>query len=240
MRHITYGGKNSLDDFGLRINSERSGTPGLAGQRTPTISIPRRDGDIMQTAGLESAPLDYCFIVRGSGRAECEAKMRAVTLWLSGRKGDLIDSDFPGTKFMNAVMGEAPEVEWVSRNFAAAYLTVHLKADPIMREISAVYDRVLKWAANGNSSLIVGTNSGYALTCNGTTIQGSFPVTVNAPYTYRLIAACENYPRMKLDNVTFWPDTIFTMPTELAQIEITATGYGYYELWHDTRQEVRL
>ena len=237
MRHITYGGKNSLDDFGLRINSERSGAPGLAGQRTPTMAIPHRNGDIVQTAGLESAPLDYCFIIRGSGRAACEEKMRAVMLWLSGRCGELIDSDFPGKKYMGAVMSGAPEVEWVSRNFMAAYYTVHMVAEPIMQELNAVNERVLKFPANGDCTLTITNNSAYTIVTGSTTKTGSF--TAAEPYKYRLTACTENPAEITLNDAALLPDSVFTMPTS-AEIEITNTGYGYYELWHDTRQGVGL
>lgn len=238
MRTITFDGKNSFDAFGLRISSERSGAPGLAGQRTSTETIPRRAGDIVQPAGLESAPLVYCFVISGSGRADCEAKMRTVQMWLTGCKGDLLDSDFPGLKYTGVCMTEPPEIEWVSRNFRHAYMTVHLTADPIMQEISAVNERVLKFAAAGTVTLTVTNNSSYTITAGGSTSE---PVSfiVAEPYKYRLVCCAENPETITLNGTEIAADTIFTMPAN-AEIVIAASGYKYVELWHDTGTGVRL
>jgi hypothetical protein len=62
--------------------------------------------------------------------------------------------------------------------------------------------------------------------------------SAEAPYTYRLKAYTEGTPTVKLNGTVLDLSQPFTMP-DRALITIQNTGYGYYELWHDTT-EVRL
>lgn len=62
--------------------------------------------------------------------------------------------------------------------------------------------------------------------------------SAEAPYTYRLKAYTEGTPTVKLNGTLINISQPFTMP-DRALITIQNTGYGYYELWHDTT-EVRL
>lgn len=179
-RHITFAGKNSLDDFGARISSERSSGAGLAGQRTTAQAVPYHDGDYVQRAGLGSARLSYCFVIHGTDRADCEAKMRALHMWLCSAKGDLIDSDYSGKKYTEVCVTDEPEVEWVSRAFTNAYMTEHFTADPCLQDINAVNERVLQLTAAGGASMTVTNNSTYSVTAGGVTTTGSF--TVASPY----------------------------------------------------------
>lgn len=237
IRSITFNGQNSFADYGLRINSERSDGAGAAKQRTAAASVPYRDGDIVQPAGLESAMLTYCFIIVGSGRAECEAQIRAVTLWLTSAKGDLTDSDFAGKKFTNVCASDKPEIQWVSNNFTRAYMTVRLTADPIMQDVSVVNERILKLTANGAATLTITNNSAYSITAGGATTTGSY--TAAEPYKYRLEAYTETAATITLNGTGISAGEIFTMPAS-AEIVLSWTGYGYVELWHDTRTEVRI
>jgi len=59
-----------------------------------------------------------------------------------------------------------------------------------------------------------------------------------APFTYRLKAYTEGTPSARLNGTALDLSQPFTMP-DRALITIQNTGYGYYELWHDTT-EVRL
>lgn len=62
--------------------------------------------------------------------------------------------------------------------------------------------------------------------------------SAEAPYTYRLKAFTEGTPSVRLNGTLINISQPFTMP-DRALITIQNTGYGYYELWHDTT-EVRL
>ena len=235
-RHITFAGKNSLDDFGARISSERSSGAGLAGQRTSTQTVSFRDGDYVQRAGLASARLAYCFVIHGSGRADCEAKMRALHMWLCSAKGDLIDSDYPGKKYTGVCVTDEPETEWVSRAFRNAYLTEHLTADPCLQDINAVNERVLQLTAAGGAAITITNNSAYSITAGGVTTTGS--ISVNSPYTYRLEISAENPETVTLNGDPISAGEIFTMPSA-ASISVSYSGYGYIALWHDTREVIR-
>lgn len=62
--------------------------------------------------------------------------------------------------------------------------------------------------------------------------------SAEAPYTYRLKAYTEGTPSVRLNGTLINISQPFTMP-DRALITVQNTGYGYYELWHDTT-EVRL
>lgn len=235
VRKIVFNGFDTLAS-GIRINSERTETTGVE-IRTAKDTISYRDGAIMRPAGEDTAKLTYCLILREASRAGLQAKVRQIVEKLKGARGDLFDSDFPGKKYMNAVFTGADPLEYVSRNFTTAYMMIHFEADPVPQEASAISERVLKFAANGNAALTVTDNSNYTITANGATTTGGF--TVSEPYKYRLVCYAENPETITLNGTAITAGTVFTMP-DSAEIAISATGYKYVELWFDTRTEVRL
>ena len=69
------------------------------------------------------------------------------------------------------------------------------------------------------------------------TTTGSISVT--SPYKYRIVIYAENPETITLNGSAITAGAVFTMPAS-AEIIISATGYKYVELWHDTRTGVRL
>lgn len=236
MKKFIYAGVDTLQ-AGFRINSERSTTTG-GEQRTNEDSIPF--GSVLITpVGLNAANLTYCLIVRGADRTELAAKARNLIETFMDCKGDLIDSDLSGKKYTNAVFINAKPLEYVSRNFTTAYLAVNFRADPVPVDINAVNERVLKFTdkLTGASSATIAVNdNAYTLTkSNGTTATGTLPT---GERKYRITAYSEQIPTITLGGAAVQENTVFTLPAS-GTITITGAGYGYFELWHDTR-EVRL
>lgn len=236
MRKFIYAGVDTLQ-AGFRINSERSTTTG-GEQRTSEDSIPF--GSVLITpAGLTAANLTYCLIVRGENRAELAAKARNLVETFTDRKGDLIDSDLAGKKYTNAVFINAEPLEYVSRNFTTAYLAINFRADPVPVDINAVNERVLKFTdklTGANSATIAVNNNAYTLTTSdGTAVTGTLPT---GERKYRITAYSEQIPTITLGGASVQENAVFTLPAS-GTITISGAGYGYFELWHDTR-EVRL
>ena len=77
---------------------------------------------------------------------------------------------------------------------------------------------------------------------NGTKIIPDTQKNITAPYTYRLSVISENVPAIREGASTseqgerdLTPDVPFTLPdTGNRMIKITHSGYGWYELWHDS------
>ena len=236
MRKIVFNGFDTLTS-GLRINSERSETTGVE-IRTTDETVPYHDGGYVRPAGAETAKLSYCLILREQNRAALAAKARYIVGLLRGVRGDLFDSDLPGMKYTNAVFKGADPLEYVSRNFTAAYMMIHFEADPIPQETGAISERILKCAASGNVLLTVTNNSSYTITIGGST-SAAVSYTATEPYKYRLVVYAENPETVLLNGTALDISQTFTMPSP-AVIAITAAGYKYIELWHDTRTGVRL
>lgn len=237
MRKFIYAGVDTLQ-AGFRINSERSITTG-GEQRTNEDSIPF--GSVLITpVGLNAANLTYCLIVRGADRTELAAKARNLVETFTDRKGDLIDSDLSGKKYTNAVFINAEPLEYVSRNFTTAYLAVNFRADPVPVDINAVNERVLKFTdklTGANSATIAVNDNAYTLTkSDGTTATGTLPT---GERKYRITAYSEQIPTITLGGASVQENAVFTLPAS-GTITITGAGYGYFELWHDTREEARL
>ena len=235
MRKIVFNGFDTLMS-GLRINSERSETTGVE-IRTTDETVPYHDGGYVRPAGAETAKLSYCLILREQNRAALAAKALYIVGLLRGVRGDLLDSDLPGMKYTNAVFKGADPLDYVSRNFTAAYMMIHFEADPIPQETGAISERILKCAASGNVLLTVTNNNSYTITIGGST-SAAVSYTAAEPYKYRLVVYAENPETVLLNGTALDISQTFTMPS-LAVIAITAAGYKYIELWHDT-QGVRL
>lgn len=237
MRKFIYAGVDTLQ-AGFRINSERSTTTG-GEQRTNEDSIPF--GSVLITpAGLNAANLTYCLIVRGENRAELAAKARNLVETFTDCKGDLIDSDLSGKKYTNAVFINAEPLEYVSRNFTTAYLAVNFRADPVPVDINAVNERVFKYTdklTGANIATIAVNNNAYTLTVSGgLMITGTLPA---GERKYRITAYSEQIPTITLGGASVQVDSVFTLPAS-GTITISGAGQGYFELWHDTREEARL
>ncbi len=162
-RSITFGGINSLTDLGTRIVSERTET-GSAEQRYTYETIPFRDGVYNSSAAgsfipCEPITLTYVFWLKGKSRiAVTELSKRIINVW-SGMIGDLYDSDLPDWKYTNAMRIDEPQIEFLSRNFTSAYLTVRFTADPYMHSANGTRSRVYKFTAQGSTSFHVLDNA---------------------------------------------------------------------------------
>lgn len=244
MRLIRYGGFNSLT-AGLRISSERSTTTG-GEQRTDSETVAYRDGDLVFPAGRGSAGLTYCFILHEGSRAANEAKAKEIVKLIAGFRGDLYDSDFPGKKYTNAVFTDYEPLEYVNRNFKTAYMTVSFTADPDMQREGAVNERLVAFSVRGSCHITIGSwvqdgVTKYHIMVSDADYQNIVTVdrVMDAPFIFRLEAVTENTPAASLlgeGSITIGEPFEHT-PSFFMQIE--HTGWGWYELWHDTR-EVRL
>ncbi|MBQ3330272.1 MAG: hypothetical protein IJG87_03740 [Ruminococcus sp.] len=235
VRKIVFAGLDTLAS-GIRIDSEKSETTG-AEVGTAEENISYKVGGIIYPTGRGLANLTYVLILHDEqGRGAVEAKARMIENTFYGVKGDLIDSDNPGQKYTNAVFVGSDPLKPVSRNWTSAYMTIHFKADPVPQDINAINERVLKFSANGNAAINITNNASYTITKSGSTSE-AVSYTAAEPYTYLLVAVTENAETITLNGAELTPDTPFTMPAS-AEIAISHTGYGYYELWHDTREAV--
>lgn len=133
MRSITFNGKNSLADFGVTIDSERSKI-GDPEPRYLEESLPYRDGKLELGFAdgklhYDNRPLTYCFNIIGKSKIDVESRRSDIFNWLLGTMGDLYDTDFPGQKF-TGVKFKPGTLEYTSRNFRCARYTINASADP--------------------------------------------------------------------------------------------------------------
>lgn len=327
-RSITFNNVNSLTGFGVVINSEKTILPDPE-QRYTYDTVPFRDGVYNSSAVngktfYEPITLTYVFILHASSRAAVQSLRKQIINTWSGTVGNLTDSDMPGWKYTNAMLIGEPRLEYYSRNFTNAELTLTFTADPYMQNLTGTRQRLTVWTAQGNTARAVidnryifpltwlevpSTPSNSALTFtistkaaqqsnrsfyifgipSGVTVTDVYvvrqsqtitgEVTMTAPdrgtlgsvqgndmvvigysgdvraamavggvssgtsYSvtnplYRLNALTEGTPIFKINGSGQSLTQPFTLPAT-ALMTITNSGYGYYELWHDTT-EVRL
>lgn len=164
-----------------------------------------------------------------------EGVMSSLRAWLSGGVGTFTDDFNTGWQLTNVNFASA-HTDYIDMFRGCGQLTVKLTADPYWSKIGEVNERVLKFAATGTVTLTVTNNAAYSLTADGVTTTGSISVT--SPYKYRLVCFAENPETIALNGAAITAGTVFTMPSN-AEIVISAAGYKYVELWHDTRTGVR-
>ena len=327
-RHITFNGADSLTDLGVCIDSEMTITPDPE-QRYTYDTVPYHDGAYNSSAVngrtyYEPLVLTYVFILHSTDRQAVQALRKQIINTWSGAVGDLMDSDMPGWKYTNAMVVGEPTLDYFSRAFANALLTVKFTCDPYRQSITGSRQRLTVWTAQGNTARAVidnryifpltwlevpATPSNSVLTFtisseaaqqsnrsfyifgvpSGVTVSDVYvvrqsqtitgEVTMTAPdrgtlgsvqgndmvvigysgdvraamavsgvssgtsYSvtnplYRLNALTEGTPTFKINGSGQSLTQPFTLPAT-ALMAITNSGYGYYELWHDTT-EVRL
>lgn len=160
-----------------------------------------------------------------------EATIGSVLAWLSEGTGELSDDFNAGMAWQNAEFVSA-HTDYIDMFRGCAQLTVKMTADPVMQPSGSVNERVAGFGANGGVTLAVTDNASYSID-DGAAVQ----FAVQQPYTYRLVAYTENPASAELNGSPLAFDTPFTMPAA-AEIVITHSGFGWYELRHDTRQGV--
>lgn len=328
-RHITFNGVDSLTDLGVLIDSELTITPDPE-QRYTYDKVAYHDGVYNSSAVngrtyYEPLVLTYVFVLHSTDRQAVQALRKQIVNTWSGAVGDLMDSDMPGWKYTNAMIVGEPTLDYFSRAFANARLTVKFTADPYQQSVTGSRQRITTWTAQGNTARIVidnqhlyaptwlevpSTPSNTVLTFpinataeqqsnrsfyifgipSGVTVEDVYivrqsqtitgEVTMRSPergtlgsveeddmvvisysgnitaavavggvgaasatYSianplYRLDTLTEGTPTLKVNGETKALNNTFTLPAT-ALMAITNSGYGYYELWHDTT-EVRL
>ena len=200
--------------------------------------IAGRDGTITSLANdrhYKARQMTIVFNVKATPTT-VEGAMSSLRAWLSGGAGAMTDDFNTGWQLTNVNFVSA-HTDYIDMFRGCGQLTVKATADPYWSKVGEVNERVLKFTANGNAALTVTDNSSYTITANGATTSGSF--TVSEPYKYRLVVYAENPETITLNGSAIAAEEVFTMPSS-AEILISAVGYKYVELWHDTRRGVRL
>lgn len=158
-RHITFNGADSLTDLGVCIDSEMTITPDPE-QRYTYETVPYHDGaynssDVNGRTYYEPLVLTYVFVLHGTDRQAVQALRKQIINTWSGAVGDLTDSDMPGWKYTNAMIVGEPTLDYFSRAFANARLTVKFTADPYQQSTTGSRQRLTVWTALGNTARIV-------------------------------------------------------------------------------------
>lgn len=232
---IYFRGHNSGEFAGVTVASCDYGDTEL---KRADEDIPGRDGTLTSFGGgrhYKARQMTIVFNVKATPAA-VEGVMSSLREWLSGGVGAMTDDFNTGWQLTNVNFVSA-HTDYIDMFRGCGQLTVKATADPYWSKVGEVSERVLKFTANGGAALTVTNNSAYSITANGTTATGSF--TVSEPYKYRLIAFTETAAAVTLNGSALEPGTVFTMPSS-AEFALSWTGFGYIELWHDTRTEVRI
>jgi hypothetical protein len=113
----------------------------------------------------EPVTLTYVFVLHASSRVAVQSLRKQIINAWSGAVGDLTDSDMPGWKYTNAMLIGEPRLEYYSRNFTNAELTLTFTADPYMQNVTGSRQRLTTWAAQGNTArAVIDNNYVYPVT----------------------------------------------------------------------------
>lgn len=231
---IYFRGHNSGEFSGVTVASCDYGDTEL---KRADEEIAGRDGSLTALANgrhYKARQMTIVFNVKATPTT-VEGTMSSLRAWLSGGAGAMTDDFNTGWQLTNVCFVSA-HTDYIDMFRGCGQLTVKATADPYWSKVGEVNERVLKFAANGTATLTVTNNAAYSLTANGVTTTGS--ITVSSPYKYRLVCYAENPETIALNGTAITAGTVFTMPAS-AEIIISAAGYKYVELWHDTRTGVR-
>lgn len=231
---IYFRGHNSGEFAGVTVASCDYGDTEL---KRADEDIPGRDGALTSLANgrhYRARQMTIVFNVEAAPTT-VEGVMSSLRAWLSGGIGEFTDDFNSGWQLTNVCFVSA-HTDYIDMFRGCGQLTVKMTADPYWSKVGEVNERVLKFAATGTVALNVTNNAAYSLTADGVTTTGSISVT--SPYKYRLVCSAENPETIALNGAAITAGTVFTMPSN-AEIVISAAGYKYVELWHDTRTGVR-
>lgn len=159
-RQITFGAYSSFDDFGVYIGSEVDTDTKIerAKPRTLRETIPFMSGsyNFSRLGGkivYNDRVIRYTFIVSGISRADVEAKIIALDGWLGDvTETELIDTDFPGWKFINVSYTGMGVPQFYSNNEASARVTADFTAGPYMQSASGMLVNCLDIIPNSEST----------------------------------------------------------------------------------------
>ena len=233
---IYFRGHNSGEFSGVTVASCDYGDTEL---KRADEDIAGRDGAVTSLANgrhYKARQMTIVFNVQSTPTA-VEGVMSSLRAWLSGGIGEFTDDFNSGWQLTNVNFVSA-HTDYIDMFRGCGQLTVKATADPYWSKVGEVNERVLKLAAVGAVTLTVTNNNSYTITAGGST-SSAVSYTVAEPYKYRLVCYAENPETITLNGSAITVGKVFTMPAS-AEIIITANGYKYIELWHDTRTGVRL
>lgn len=233
---IYFRGHNTGEFSGVTVASCDYGDTEL---KRADEEIAGRDGSLTTLANgrhYKARQMTIVFNVKATPTT-VEGVMSSLRAWLSGGVGAMTDDFNTGWQLTNVCFVSA-HTDYIDMFRGCGQLTVKLTADPYWSKVGEVNERILKCAAVGNVTLTVTNNSSYTIMAGGETSE-AVSYTVTAPYKYRLVCYAENPETITLNGTAITVGEVFTMPAS-AEIVISATGYKYVELWHDTRTGVRL
>ena len=232
---IYFLGRNSGDFAGVTVASCDYGDTEL---KRADEDIAGRDGTLTSLANgrhYKARQMTIVFNVKAAPTT-VEGIMSSLRAWLSGGVGTFTDDFNTGWQLTNVNFVSA-HTDYIDMFRGCGQLTVKMTADPYWSKVGEVSERILKCAASGNVLLTVTNNNSYTITIGGST-SAAVSYTATEPYKYRLVVYAENPETVLLNGAALDISQTFTMPSP-AVIAITAAGYKYIELWHDTRTGVR-
>lgn len=233
---LYFRGHNTSEFSGVTVASCDYGDTEL---KRSDEEIAGRDGTITSHANgrrYKARNITIVFNVQATPTT-VESALGALKAWLSGGVGTLTDDYNTGWE-LTKVDFVSSHTDYLDMHRGFGQLTVKMTANPYWSKVGEVNERIAKFAANGTATLTVTNNASYTITAGGST-SAAVSFTVSAPYKYRLVIYAENPETVTLNGTEIAAETVFTMPASAA-IVISASGYKYVELWHDTRTGVRL
>lgn len=143
-RQIKFGGKWSLEDFGVLIGQGTDTNTAVepAKPRILRETVPFMDGsyDYSRMSGklvYDDRTLRYTFIISGHTRSDVVEKARQLDNWLGEvTDTELYDTDYSRWKFTGVAYMGMGDLTFYSSNENKAQITVEFTAAPYMRSIS--------------------------------------------------------------------------------------------------------
>ena len=166
----------------------------------------------------------------------------SIETWFSEASGTLRDEYEEaelGWVFTNAEFVSS-HVDYLDMFRGAANLTIKMTADPRMERPGRVNECVMRFSVRGSFHIMASNNRIWEIWGNTDGQQFTERTFACAsPYMYRLICCTENTPTITVMDEPVQPGARFSLPASFwasSAIVVEHTGYGWYELWHDTRE----
>ena len=173
-RQIKFGGKWSLEDFGVLIGqgTDTNTAVELAKPRILRETVPFMDGsyDYSRMSGklvYDDRTLRYTFIISGHTRADVEEKARQLDNWLGEvTDTELYDTDYSHWKFTGVAYMGMGDLTFYSSNENKAQITAEFTAAPYMRSLSGKLIDCVNFTPNSDTTayLFAEHTSSYVLT----------------------------------------------------------------------------
>lgn len=173
-RQIKFGGKWSLEDFGVLIGqgTDTNTAVELAKPRILREAVPFMDGsyDYSRMSGklvYDDRTLRYTFIISGHTRSDIVEKVRQLDNWLgSVTDTELYDTDYSHWKFTGVAYMGMGDLTFYSLNENKAQITAEFTAAPYMRSLSGKLIDCVNFTPNSDTTayLFAEHTSSYVLT----------------------------------------------------------------------------